>query len=115
MPVVAQDLPNTKLNVVGSWGMVSMYSDFTQPFFTEKLPEASGGAVTAEIRPFNELGMDGSEIIRLVENGTLQFAETPMGYLMGDNALNGGNDLPGLAPTIEQARAISDAWKPVMA
>lgn len=114
-PAVAQDLPETKLNVVGSWGMVSMYTDFTQPFFAKTLPDVSGGAITAEIRPFNELGMDGSEIIRLVEQGTLQFAETPMGYLIGDNALNGGNDLPGLAPDIATARAISDAWKPVMA
>jgi TRAP-type C4-dicarboxylate transport system substrate-binding protein len=115
LPALAQDLPETQLNVVGSWGMVSMYTDFTQPFFTQTLPEVSGGAITAEIRPFNELGMDGSEIIRLVEQGTLQFAETPMGYLIGDNALNGGNDLPGLAPDIATARAISDAWKPVMA
>lgn len=114
-PAVAQDLPETELNVVGSWGMVSMYTDFTQPFFTETLPEASGGKISAEIRPFNELGMDGTEIIRLVEQGTLQFAETPMGYLIGDNALNGGNDLPGLAPDIETARAISDAWQPIMA
>ncbi|WP_305985733.1 TRAP transporter substrate-binding protein [Roseibium sp. MMSF_3544] len=113
--VVAQDLPKTKLNVVGSWGMVSMYTDFTQPFFTSKLPEASGGAITSEIRPFNELGMNGSEIMRLIQDGALQFAETPMGYLIGDNALNGGNDLPGLAPDIETARAISDAWQPVMA
>ncbi|MBC6441446.1 MAG: TRAP transporter substrate-binding protein [Rhodospirillales bacterium] len=115
LPAIAEDLQETKLNVVGSWGMVSMYTDFTQPFFTSTLPEVSGGAITAEIRPFNELGMDGSEIIRLVEQGTLQFAETPMGYLIGDNALNGGNDLPGLAPDIETARLISDAWQPVMA
>ena len=85
-PAFAQDLPETELNVVGSWGMVSMYTDFTQPFFTETLPAASGGAISAEIRPFNELGMDGTEIIRLVEAGTLQLAETPMGYLIGDNA-----------------------------
>ena len=25
----AEDLPETKLNVVGAWGMVSMYTDFT--------------------------------------------------------------------------------------
>ncbi len=111
----AEEIPETKLNVVGSWGMVSMYTDFTKPFFTEQLPAASGGKVTAEIKPFNELGLNGSEIVRLVEQGTLQFASTPMGYMIGDNAMNGGNDLPGLAPDIDTARAISDAWKPVIA
>ncbi|PSL18969.1 TRAP transporter substrate-binding protein [Shimia abyssi] len=110
----AQDLPETKLNVVGSWGMVSMYTDYTKPFFETTIPDASGGKVTAEIKPFNELGLDGSEIIRLVSAGTLQFAETPMGYMIGDNAINGGNDLPGLAPDIETAKAISDAWLPTL-
>lgn len=112
--VAAQDLPETKLNVVGSWGMVSMYTDFTHPFFTETLPEASGGKITAEIKPFNELGLNGSEIVRLVQQGTLQFAETPMGYLIGDNAINGGNDLPGISPELAQARAVSDAYRPTL-
>ena len=40
LPAFAQDLPETQLNVVGSWGMVSMYTDFTLPFFTQTLPEA---------------------------------------------------------------------------
>ncbi len=114
MPALAEDLPETKLNVVGSWGMVSMYTDFTLPFFTETLSAASNGKVTAEIKPFNELGLDGSEIVRLVQQGTLQFASTPMGYMIGDNAVNGGNDLPGMAPDIETARKISDAYKPVL-
>ena len=113
-PASAEDLPETKLNVVGAWGMVSMYTDFTMPFYTETLPAASNGKVTAEIKPFNELGLDGSEIVRLVQQGTLQFASTPMGYMIGDNAINGGNDLPGMVPDIETARAISDAYKPVL-
>lgn len=108
---VAQDLPETELNVVGSWGMLSMYTDFTQPFFTEGLPAASGGKITAEIKPFNELGLNGSEIVRLVQQGTLQFAETPMGYLIGDNAINAGTDLPGISPDVATARAVSDAYR----
>jgi TRAP-type C4-dicarboxylate transport system substrate-binding protein len=115
LPALAQDLPETDMNVVGAWGMVSMYTDFTQPFFSETLPAASGGAISTEIRPFNELGMDGSEIIRLISAGTLQYAETAMGYLIGDNAMNAGNDLPGIAMDYTVARAISEAWKPVMA
>ncbi|MEM7696219.1 MAG: TRAP transporter substrate-binding protein [Pseudomonadota bacterium] len=111
---IADELPETKLNVVGSWGMLSMYTDFTKPFFTEALPAATDGKITADIRPFNELGLNGSEIVRLVEQGTLQFASTVLGYMIGDNAVNGGNDLPGLAPDIEKARAVSDAWKPAL-
>jgi TRAP-type C4-dicarboxylate transport system substrate-binding protein len=113
--VFAQDLPQTELKVVGSLGMLSIYNNYEKPFFTEALPEASGGKVTAEIQPFNEFGLTGAEIMRLTENGTLQFASTPMGYLIGENAINAGNDLPGIAPTADDALAITEAWKPVVA
>ncbi len=112
---MAQDLPQTDLKVVGSLGMLSIYKGFEQPFYTMTLPEVSNGKVTAEIQPFNEFGLSGAEIMRLTENGTLQFASTPMGYLIGENAINAGNDLPGIAPTAEKAREITEAWRPVVA
>lgn len=111
---LAQDLPQTELKVVGSLGMLSIYNDFEEPFYTDLLPAASNGKVTAEIQPFNEFGLSGSEVMRLTENGTLQFASTSMTYLIGENAVNAGNDLPGIAPTADDAREISEAWKPVV-
>ena len=58
-PAFAQDIPATELNVVGSIGILSMYTQMEQPFWTETIVESSGGAIQANMRPFNELGFGG--------------------------------------------------------
>ena len=110
----AQDLPPTHLKVVGAWGMLSQYQNFEQPFWTEQLSEATQGRVTAEITPFNEMGLDGAEIFRLMRLGVIDFGSTVLGYVAADDPRNEAIDLAGLAPDIETARAVSEAYKPVL-
>jgi TRAP-type C4-dicarboxylate transport system substrate-binding protein len=110
---LAQDLPKTHLKVVGAWGNLSQYKNFEQPFWTKEITEKSNGAITAEITPFNEMGMKGAEIFRLMRLGVIDFGSTVLGYVAGDDARNEAIDLAGLAPDIETARKISDAYKPV--
>lgn len=108
----AQDLPKTQLKVVGAWGNLSQYKNFEQPFWTKEIADKSKGAVTAEITPFNEMGLKGAEIFRLMRLGVIDFGSTVLGYVAGDDARNEAVDLAGLAPDIDTARKISDAYKP---
>ena len=55
-PALAQDLPKTQLKVVGSISSLAPYRDFEVPFWTKHLAEKSNGAITAEIKGFNEMG-----------------------------------------------------------
>lgn len=109
----AQELPKTHLKVVGAWGNLSQYKNFEQPFWTKEITEKSKGAITAEITPFNEMGMKGAEIFRLMRLGVIDFGSTVLGYVAGDDARNEAVDLAGLAPDIATARKVSDAYKPV--
>lgn len=109
----AQDMPKTSLKVVGAWGNLSQYKNFEQPFWTQKLPQRSKSAVTAEITPFNEMGLKGAEIFRLMRLGVIDFGSTVLGYVATDDARNEAIDLAGLAPDIQTARKLSDAYKPV--
>lgn len=111
--VTAQELPRTSLKVVGAWGNLSQYKNFEQPFWTKELAERSKGTVTAEITPFNEIGLKGAEIFRLMRLGVIDFGSTVLGYVATDDARNEAIDLAGLAPDIATARKISDAYKPV--
>ncbi len=111
---MAAELPRTELKVVGAWGSLSQYKNYERPFWMEEIPEASGGAVTAEITPFNEMGLKGAEIFRLMRLGVIDFGSTVLGYVSGDDARNEAIDLAGLAPDIETARAVSEAYKPVL-
>jgi TRAP-type C4-dicarboxylate transport system substrate-binding protein len=110
----AQDkLPRTHLKVVGAWGMLTQYKNFEQPFWTMQIPERSGGAVTAEITPFNEMGLKGAEITRLMKMGVIDFGSTVLGYVAADDPRNEAVDLAGIAPDLATARRITEAYKPV--
>ncbi len=39
-PLLAEDIPKTDLNVVGSIGILSMYKDMEQPFWEKTIVEA---------------------------------------------------------------------------
>lgn len=110
---VAQDMPKTSLKVVGAWGQLTQYKNFEQPFWTKEIPEKSGGAVTAEITPFNEMGLKGAEIFRLMRLGVIDFGSTVLGYVAADDARNEAVDLAGLSPDVATARKVSDAYKPI--
>lgn len=110
---MAEELPKTSLKVVGAWGNLSQYKNFEQPFWTKEITEKSNGAVTADITPFNEMGLKGAEIFRLMRLGVIDFGSTVVGYVAGDDARNEAIDLAGLAPDIASARAVSDVYKPV--
>lgn len=110
---VAEPLPRTHLKVVGAWGNLSQYKNFEQPFWTRIIPEKSNGQITAEITPFNEMGLKGAEIFRLMRLGVIDFGSTVLGYVAGDDARNEAIDLAGLAPDVATARRISDAYRPI--
>ena len=110
----AEDLSSMKLNVIGSASFMPLYSDKEQPFWTETLSEQSGGKVTAEVRPFNEAGLNGTEMMRLVRQGVADAATPILGYLAADDPMSEAIDLAGIAPDVETARAISDTWEPVL-
>lgn len=109
----AQELAKTHVKVVGTWGNVTQYTQMEAPFWTKEIPEKSGGAITAEITPFNEMGLKGPEIFRLMRLGVIDFGATVLGYVAGDDARNEAIDLAGLTPDLEMNRKIADAYKPV--
>jgi hypothetical protein len=75
----AQPLPKTQLRVVGSISSLPQYKDFEVPFWTVQLKEKSGGAITADIKGFNEMGLKGPEVLRLMGQGVMEIGATVMG------------------------------------
>ena len=53
----AQSSPKVSLQVVGNLGITTQYKDLEAPFWTKDIPAATGGAVTASIKPWNEMGL----------------------------------------------------------
>lgn len=112
---VAQALPKTHLRVVGSISNLPQYKDFEVPFWTKHLPERSGGAITTEIKGFNEMGLKGPEVLRLMGQGVVEIGATVISYLAADDPANEMVDLAGLLPDVATARRATEATKPVYA
>ena len=105
---VAQELPRTQLKVVGGLSNLTAYKDFEQPFWTKTIPELSKGRVTAEIQGFNQMGLKGPELMRLIGQGVIEFGTATLSYFASDNPINEAIDLPGLAPDVKTAREVTN-------
>lgn len=114
LAATAQDLPKTHVKVVGTVSSLSQYKNFEQPFWTQDITTKSNGAITADIHAFNEMGLKGNEIGRLMKQGVIDFGSTVIGYLAGDDPKNEAMDLAGLSPDMATARKVSEAYRPVM-
>ena len=112
-PVLAQDLPKTQLKVVGSISSLPPYRDYELPFWTKTLAEKSKGAITAEVKGFNEMGLKGPEVLRLMSQGVLEIGATVLAYLAADDPTNEAVDIAGLVTDVETSRRITEAAKPM--
>lgn len=111
----AQDLPKTQLKIVGGLSNLTAYNDYEKPFWTKTIPERSKGQITAEIKGFNEMGLKGPELLRLMSQGVVEFGTATLSYFASDNPINEAIDLAGLSPDVKTARAVTAAFEPVYA
>jgi len=113
--VGAQVLPVTELKVLGGLSTRSNYKQVEQPFWLKTIPEHSAGQITAEIKGFDEMGLKGSELLKLMKQGVIEFAVIPLIHPAADTAIYEAVDLAGLATDAKTARQLSTSFSPVLA
>jgi TRAP-type C4-dicarboxylate transport system substrate-binding protein len=111
----SQELPKTHLKVVGGLSTDAAYISFEKPFWTQTVPELSNKQITADIKPFDEMGLKGPEILRLMSQGVIEFGAATLSYFASDNPINDAVNLAGMAPSVEAERKIIDEFSPVYA
>ena len=115
MTASAQDLPETELSVVGSWSNLPLYLNFEKKFWEETVPEASGGKITVNMTTFNQMGVAGGDVFRMLGDGVFDVGMTVGDYTVADATELEGLDVPLLATDAENARKMVDAAKPMVA
>lgn len=113
-PALAQDIEETELSVVGSWSSLPLHKEYEQPFFTETLPEASDGKITVNLTTFDQMGVEGSDVYRLLSDGVFDIGLTVADYTVGDAPELEGLDVPLVATDAAAAREMVDAAKPMV-
>lgn len=113
-PVVAQDLPETSVNVIGYFSTLAQTQKVEKPFWTERIPTESNSKVSVDYNNMDVLGVNDFSILRMTEMGVTDFAASDISKMAGDNPVFEGCDLAGITSDIETARKACEAWRPVM-
>lgn len=110
----SQALPPTQIKVIASSDQSNLHKNLERPFWTERLPKASGGAIKVEFSGLLSSGLKGPEIVRLMRSGAIDFAHGVFQSVGADDPTFEGMDLAGLATDVQTARRVADAYKPVI-
>ncbi len=102
------------LSVVGSWSSLPLYKQYEEPFWTQTLPAASGGRIAVNMTTFNQMGVKGGDVYRLLSEGVFDVGMTVADYTVGDAPELEGLDVPLIATSPEDARKAVDAARPMV-
>lgn len=108
-PAVAEDL-----SVVGSWSSLPLHKDFEAPFWSQTLPQASNGEINVSLTTHNQMNLGVGDVFRLLGDGVYDVAMTVADYAVADAPELEGLDVPLLALTADEARAMVDAARPMV-
>lgn len=111
-PAAAQE--ETTLSVVGSWSGLPLYKQYESPFWTKTLPEASGGKISVQMTTFDQMGVKGGDVFRLLNEGVFDVGMTVADYTVGDAPELEGLDVPLIATDPAAARKMVDAARPMV-
>lgn len=109
VPAVAEDL-----SVVGSWSSLPLHKDFEAPFWSETLPQASNGEINVSLTTHDQMNLGVGDVFRLLGDGVYDVAMTVADYAVADAPELEGLDVPLLALTADEARAMVDAARPMV-
>jgi len=84
------------------------------PFWTEVVPRLSDGKIKVKLSSITELGVPGSQMIKLVRSGVYDVADTVASYAGEDIKVLDALDISGVSPTIEDIRETTAAFMPVI-
>lgn len=110
----AQDLPKTHLKVLGSFSNLNMSRAVEKPFWTQGVSEHSKGQVTADLTTLDQMGLQGTEVLRLIRLGVVDIASGNVSYMSSDSPVFDGLDLAGVFLDIDTFRKASNAYKPTL-
>lgn len=102
------------LSVVGSWSSLPLHQNYEEKYWTETLPEASDGEIEVEMTTFDQMGVDGADVYRLLGDGVFDVGMTIADYTVGDAPELEGLDVPLVATTASEAKAMVDAARPMV-
>lgn len=103
-----------KISVVGGLAGVSQYTNYEQPFWTNRIPELTNGRLSAEIQPSDQSGIRGQEMLRLLQLGVIQYGTVLLPLASVNDPILAAPDLTGLEPDLDTLRRAIAGFRPFL-
>lgn len=112
-PPAKAERPEIQLRILGGLAGVDQFNLHEKPFWSQRIRERSGGRIAAEVLAFDQSGIRGQDMLRLLKLGVVPFG-TLLLSLTVDMPELGAADLPLLSPDFTSLRRATAAYRPVM-
>lgn len=113
-PAAAEDIDTKEFLVVGTWGNLLNWKEHESRLWQKVLPEASAGKLTANAKPYTELGLSGYEVVKQLELGAYDAVHALTTYTSQDSPALEGIDLAGVFQDFDTYRRALEAYRPVI-
>ncbi|MDH3667914.1 MAG: TRAP transporter substrate-binding protein [Paracoccaceae bacterium] len=113
-PAMSGDIDTKEFAVVGTWGNLFNWKEHESRLWGKILPEASDGKLTANAKPYTELGLSGYEVVKLLKLGTYDAVHALTTYTSQDSPALEGIDLAGVFQDFATYRKALQAYEPVI-
>ncbi|WP_376090378.1 TRAP transporter substrate-binding protein [Roseomonas sp. CCTCC AB2023176] len=104
-----------RLRVLGGLAGLPQYVQLEEPFWTNRIPEVTGGRVLADIAPSDRSGIRAQDALRTIRLGVTPFGTVLLGSVAAEVPELSGMELPGVAPDLATLRRVVDATRPWIA
>lgn len=101
-----------RLKVVGGLADVSQFVRYEEPFWRQRLLEASGGRIRAEVAPFDRTGIRAQEMLSLMRLGVVPFGTALLAVVSTEEPEFNAVDLPIVNPDMATLRRSVAAYRP---
>ena len=108
------DVDEKEFLVVGTWGNLFNWKEHESRMWQKVLPEASGGKLTANAKPYTELGLSGYEVVKQLELGAYDAVHALTTYTSQDSPPLEGIDLAGVFQDFGTYRKALESYRPVI-
>lgn len=106
--------PTIKLHIVGGLNGQNQYTHHEKPFWSQELARLSEGKYSADISPFDQVGIPGADMLRLLKLGVVPFGTALQSAILTQYPQFAANDLPGLNPDIASLKKVTAAFRPYL-
>ena len=113
-PQASAEIQEIKLDVVGTWGNLENWKKLESTFWNEILPKASGGKITANAKPYTELGLKGYEVMSGLKKGAYDAVHALTSYSAKASPALEGIDLAGVIQDFVTYRKAVNAYRGVI-